>query len=77
MTCFCKAVGDRQLLSDAPPFDQYWLDMLAEAAGMKATAVGHVRTVLGDLTFDGPHRAEPDARGLALLYKQVTALSLH
>jgi hypothetical protein len=71
---FPKAVGDRDLFSDEPDFDQRWLTMLSDAAGISlgerklvdaTELVGRVGATapLGERPH---HRAEADARRLAL-----------
>jgi len=79
MTRFLQAVGDQELFSDAPDFDGHWLGMLAYAAGtsLGARTIGDATTLVGKLSaerdFGGElpparHRAEPDARRLALAF---------
>lgn len=88
-------IRNRLLLSDNPPFDGYWFDLLFNAAGMtsadwtiddadgfEAAAIRACprridRLVLDIAAFrDSPtkHRAEPDARRLALRWGILTGL---
>ena len=77
---FLTAVADRDLFSDAPDFDAHWLSMLADAAGMPLGArhIGDANALLreaarlNDAPGGGRHRAEPDARRLALALYPAT-----
>ena len=84
MKRFLAAVGDRDLFSDEVEFDQHWLGMLADVAGVDLAGrkIGDARKLIeaagGDLgaaaNSDEPrHRAGPDARRLALLYARAIA----
>lgn len=78
---FLDAAGDRELLSDEPAFDSYWLDQLAKAAGVSLgdrvlrDAKQRIREAGGDpdarTGSEVRHRAEPDARRLAQLYSRA------
>ena len=75
---FLEAVADRELYSDEPDYDTHWLSMLADAAGIAlgARTISDVTLLIAEgvasrihssLDDDTPrHRAEPDARRLAL-----------
>ena len=79
LTRFLDAVGDRDLFSDAPDFDTHWLGMLAEAAGISLGSrlmrdtkalrgVAGAMQGLNDQPCPDRHRAEPDARRLAVAF---------
>jgi hypothetical protein len=77
---FLAAVGDRDLYSDEVDFDRHWLAMLAAAAGISLgeRKLGDVKCLAGhiDWTAGSPdevlrHRAEADARRLALALRAV------
>jgi hypothetical protein len=78
---FIDAVGDRDVLSDEPDFDAHWLGMLADAARMSLDGrpIGDAEKFANQmgviLEFDEPplHRAEADARRLALAIAQATS----
>jgi DNA polymerase III epsilon subunit-like protein len=75
------AVGDGTWFSDEPDWDNHWLAMLAEAAGidLAGRTLGDARALItaGGIRLTsaetGPrhHRAEPDARQLAALYARM------
>jgi hypothetical protein len=82
MKRFLAAVGERQLFSDEPDFDAHWLAMLAKAAGVsiEGREIGHIKRLIEKicpnlrpgLEVDGPrHRAEPDAKRLALAFAAI------
>lgn len=74
MTRFLAAVGDRDVFSDAPGFDAHWFNMLAKAAGSQAREIGDAGSLIKTLHVGGSnHRAEPDARKLALAYAAALA----
>lgn len=58
------AVGDRDLYSDAPPYDQHWLGLLADAAGLSISGrtIGDITSLMSQPAGPTPHRAEADAR---------------
>jgi hypothetical protein len=78
---FLDAVGDRDLVSDEPTFDNHWLSMLVDAAAISLDErkLGDARALIArmgakqGLEFDEPprHRAEADARRLALAVTQA------
>src|SRR5438067_10930728 len=76
---FLDAVANRDLFSDQPDFDNHWLGMLAEAAGVSPgmRKISDIQVLLkGRLSnFQtapaSRHRAEPDARRLALAVASV------
>jgi DNA polymerase III epsilon subunit-like protein len=76
---FLDAVANRDLFSDQPDFDNHWLGMLAEAAGVPPgmRKISDIQVLLkGRLSnFQtvpaSQHRAEPDARRLALAVASV------
>ncbi len=69
MRRFLTAVGDRAVFSDAPDFDGHWLSMIAKAAATQAPEIGHSGSLI-EMSEVGisSHRAEPDARRLAIAY---------
>lgn len=72
MARFYRGVGDRQLFSDNPDFDAYWLAMLADAAGtsVETHKIGQANRIVGS-KWSGRgtrHRAEADARRLAVAF---------
>jgi hypothetical protein len=71
------AVGERELFSDEPEFDAYWLGMLAEAASVPAPKIRHAKSLIEKTRSDEQpemgvtrphHRAEADARKMALAF---------
>lgn len=76
---FLDAVEDRHLYTDAPDFDVHWLAMLAAAAGRSINGLdlGDAKKLIEQMgmpmRFGEPpqHRAEADARRLALAYSQA------
>jgi hypothetical protein len=78
MSRFLEAVGDRDLYSDEPDYDNHWLNLLADAAGTSIGTrnIGDAKLLIGKgaaigshLSLDDRtprHRAAPDARRLAL-----------
>jgi len=79
MKTFLEAVGERQLFSDEVDFDAHWLAMLAKAAGrsIQEHEIGDARTLIKRVSPEplsklasgkSNHRAEPDARRLALAF---------
>jgi hypothetical protein len=80
MKGFLEAVGDRELFSDAPDFDSYWLGMLIEAAGtsIQLSKIGDAKDLVERMEVSGPcHRAETDARRLALAFVAARVNGLH
>jgi DNA polymerase III epsilon subunit-like protein len=84
MKRFMEAVGDRELVSDEPDFDNHWLGMVAKAAGisLQGRVIGNANSLIGKAwpqqrpqpeVGRASHRAEPDARRLAL----ACAAALH
>ncbi len=79
MARLIEAVGDRDLFSDGGKFDAHWLGMLVDAAGVclggrKLDAVqGLIKRMGWTVKFADPppHRAEADARRLALAIAQA------
>jgi DNA polymerase III epsilon subunit-like protein len=76
---FLAAVGDRDLYSDEVDFDRHWLAMLADAAGISLgerklgdlkRLAGHIDQTVGSGELLR-HRAEADARRLALALRAV------
>lgn len=68
MKRFLEGVGDRTLYSDEPDFDQHWLSMLVDAAGVSlAVKIGDAKRLIKKSEVGKPprHRAEADARRLA------------
>jgi hypothetical protein len=71
------ATGYRDLLSDEPDFDAHWLRMLADAAGtsIRGRNIGDAKKLIKEtaaihglnIEFGERHRAEADARRLALM----------
>ena len=65
-------VGDRDLFSDNPDFDAYWLAMLADAAGtsVETHKIGDAKRIIGSTSslYEPHHRAEADARALAAAF---------
>jgi hypothetical protein len=72
-------VGDRELFSDEPDFDAHWLGMIAKAAGTSTPVreIGNAKSLIGRRCLAAwsklkdcrsSHRAEPDARKLALAF---------
>lgn len=72
MERFLRDVGKRDLFSDNPDFDAYWLAMLADAAGtsVEAHKIGDAKRIIGStsLLCEPRHRAEADARALAAAF---------
>jgi hypothetical protein len=74
---FLETVGNRELFSDEPDYDNHWLNMLADAAGIAlgSRSISDVKLLMAvgaaslihPLLDDGTprHRAETDARRLA------------
>jgi hypothetical protein len=52
---FLEAVGDRDLFSDEPDFDQHWLGMLVDAAGifLGARKLGDAKQLIGRMGWVG------------------------
>jgi DNA polymerase III epsilon subunit-like protein len=85
MRRFLDGIGDRNLLSDDPDFDMHWLSMLADAAGTsnERRNLGDAKKLIEQaaanqgltIEFDEPprHRAEADARRLALTFVRAIA----
>ena len=85
MRRFLDAIGDRDLLSDEADFDTHWLGMLAEAAGksIEGRTLGDAKKLIEEAAAnDGSamecgeplrHRAEADARRLALTFARGIA----
>lgn len=80
-----QSVDDRQLLSDEPAWDLYWLGQLIEAAGSSADKpLGNAKVVITEAAarlgrvpnWDLPirHRAEADARRLAEIYARAMGI---
>ena len=73
------AVGDRDLFSDERDFDSHWFSMLADAEGtsIEERTLGDARKLIEQMgltiAFDEPprHRAEADARRLALAFARA------
>jgi hypothetical protein len=73
MKRFLAAVGDRDLYSDEPQYDEHWLTILADAAGVSrgGRKLGDARWFLKQIGLtvrfaEAPHhRAEADAHRLA------------
>jgi hypothetical protein len=85
LTRFLEAVGERDLFSDEPQFDSHWLNMLAEAAAISLAgrSLGDAKKLIQlgakhglTIKFDETprHRAEPDARRLALAVSRAITL---
>jgi DNA polymerase III epsilon subunit-like protein len=81
------AVGNRELVSDEPAWDQYWLGQLVEAAGANAgIRLGNARTVITEVAarlgasanWNLPiqHRAEGDALRLAKIYARAAGIEI-
>ncbi len=72
MERFLRFVGDRELFSDHPDFDAYWLAMLADAAGISIEThkIGNANRLIGSKLSPSEtgHRAEADARRLATAF---------
>ena len=88
MRRFLAAVRERLVLSDEPDFDAFWLGQLAEAADVdpikladaKSTIIEVARNgqTFGDIAKEFPvrHRAEADARRLALIYVRAAGIEV-
>jgi hypothetical protein len=78
---FLDAVGDRDLFSDEPGYDAHWLSMLMDAApcSLGGQKLGDVKKLIEQMgltiEFVGSptHRAEADARRLALAFARAIA----
>jgi len=72
MERFLRDVENRDLFSDNPDFDAYWLAMLADAAGtsVQAHKIGDAKHIIGPTSSlcEPRHRAEADARALAAAF---------
>jgi hypothetical protein len=77
MKRFMEAVGDRELFSDEPDFDAHWLDMIAAGASIPAREIGNAKSLIDRRCLAtgskfgvcrSSHRAEPDARKLAIAF---------
>lgn len=87
---FLSEVGNSDLFSDEPSFDQFWVEQLFEAAGVDlgGRKLGDAKKLIADTTAPHRdskaalaeaekvaslqvatrHRAEPDARRMAIVY---------
>jgi DNA polymerase III epsilon subunit-like protein len=86
MRRFLAAVDNRLTLSDEPEFDSFWLGQLAEAADADPIKLGDAKAVINEASRDGRdfakigaefpvrHRAEPDARRLAMIYARAAGI---
>jgi hypothetical protein len=80
---FFDSVRDRELFSDEPDYDAYWLQMLADAAAipLDGRKLGDAKKLIERMgltvRFDEPprHRAEADARRFAAAFAKALRLA--
>ena len=83
-----EALRDRIVLSDEPGFDAHWMFLLAEAADLPSINLGDAKVIINEAARGGRdfakiaaefpvrHRAEADARRLAMIYTRAVGIDV-